>query len=41
MLFQPAKVPLKVFSILFKIHWVCCELRLANVPMDAKEIKFE
>ena len=30
MLFGPAKVPLKVFSILFKIHWVCCVLCLIH-----------
>ena len=24
MLFHPVKVPVKVFSILFKIHWACC-----------------
>ena len=24
MLFHPANVPLKVFSILFKVHWACC-----------------
>ena len=24
MLFHPVKVPLKIFSILFKIHWACC-----------------
>ena len=23
--FHPAKVPLKAFSILFKIYWACCE----------------
>ena len=27
------KVPLKVFSILFKVHWACCELILCfSVP---------
>ena len=25
MRFHPAKVPLKVFSISFKIHWACCD----------------
>ena len=25
MLFHTAKVPLKVFSILFKVHWACCD----------------
>ena len=25
-LFHPTKVPLKVFSILFKIHWACCDV---------------
>ena len=25
-LVHPAKVPLKVFSILFKVHWACCEV---------------
>ena len=24
MLFYPAKVPLKVFSILYKVHCACC-----------------
>ena len=31
MLFHPANVPLKVFSILFKVHWACC-VEYSDVP---------
>ena len=32
MFFHPAKVLLKVFSILFRIHWACCDLELTLDP---------
>ena len=32
MLFHPAKVPLKVFSILFKSHSACCDLPQYEIP---------
>lgn len=34
MLFQPVNVPLKVFSILFKIHSACCEVYVRLVDFE-------
>ena len=34
MIFYPMKVPLKVFSILFKIHWMYCVKQVEYSHID-------
>ena len=38
MLFHPVKVLLKVFSILFKIHSACCEIKNEDIDIIKEDI---
>ena len=39
MLFHPAKVPLKVFSISFTVYWACCANWLKDFQNTFDQLK--